>query len=54
MKAKGKARKALDSRFAKRIRARLSKAGHHPADLEKAIAELPASMSVPRLTRRSE
>ncbi|KAL1704476.1 hypothetical protein EV121DRAFT_259564 [Schizophyllum commune] len=47
-----KARKALDSRFAKRIRARLSKAGHHPADLEKAIAELPASMSVPRLTRR--
>lgn len=49
-----KARKALDSRFAKRIRARLSKAGHHPADLEKAIAELPASMSVPRLTRRSE
>ncbi|TRM67379.1 hypothetical protein BD626DRAFT_554587 [Schizophyllum amplum] len=46
------ARKALDKHFARRIRARLSKAGHHPADLEKAIAELPASMSVPRLTRR--
>ncbi|KAL1746237.1 hypothetical protein HDZ31DRAFT_62381 [Schizophyllum fasciatum] len=45
------ARKVLDKRFAKRIRARLAKAGHHPADLEKAIAELPASMSVPRLTR---